>query len=195
MLHESKNIIIKFLNKNNIFFIENFDLKKKSWLKAGGIFELYIQPKDLFEIRSLLEFLKEKKIKFYIVGNLSNIIFRDGKIKTPIINLKKFDKIVLDQSNENVIKLNVCSGVSIFKLVNFVSTTLKISGLEGLVGIPGSIGGAIYMNASSYDSYISEFLKEVEFIDQNGDLIKFDKKKLDMGWRSSIFHNMKNLLS
>ncbi len=194
MLHESKNIIIKFLNKNNIFFIENFDLKKKSWLKAGGIFELYIQPKDLFEIRSLLEFLKEKKIKFYIVGNLSNIIFRDGKIKTPIINLKKFDKIVLDQSNENVIKLNVCSGVSIFKLVNFVSTTLKISGLEGLVGIPGSIGGAIYMNASSYDSYISEFLKEVEFIDQNGDLIKFDKKKLDMGWRSSIFHNMKNFV-
>ena len=62
MLHESKNIIIKFLNKNNIFFIENFDLKKKSWLKAGGIFELYIQPKDLFEIRSLLEFLKGKKI-------------------------------------------------------------------------------------------------------------------------------------
>ena len=190
--YERKKKIFEFLKKNKILFIENFELKKKSWLKAGGDFEFYIQPSTQTEIKLILNFFLKNGINYFVVGNLSNIIFRDGLIKTPIINLNKYKDIKIEQTREDNIKLQVCSGLSIFKFVNFVSRNLNISGLEGLIGIPGTLGGAIYMNASSYDSYISEYIKEVEIIDQNSHIINLKKEDLEMQWRSSIFHKMKN---
>ena len=139
-MQENLKICRKFLNENNILFEENFDLKKKSWLKAGGKFELYIQPENLIDIKKIISFFKEKKIKFYVVGSISNIIFRDGIIKTPIINLKKFDKIKEINDLKDSIEFEISCGISIYKFVSNVSTNYKISGLEGLVGIPGSLG-------------------------------------------------------
>ena len=190
----SKNELLEFLNKKKIKFEKNFDLKIRSWIKAGGIFEFYLQPKNLDEIREILSFFKRKNLKFYTVGNLSNIIFRDGIIKTPILNLKNYDQIHFDEKKKDIITVKVSCGVSIFKFVNFVSKNLKITGLEGLVGIPGSLGGAIYMNASSYESYISEFLTEVEYINKFGEISILNKKNLKMNWRSSIFHEMDDVI-
>ena len=193
-MQENLKICIKFLNDNNIFFEENFDLKKKSWLKAGGKFELYIQPENIIDIKKIIYFFKENKIKFYVVGSISNIIFRDGIIKTPIINLKKFDKIKEINDLKNSIEFEVYCGISIYKFVSNVSTNFKISGLEGLVGIPGSLGGGIYMNASSYNSYISEYLKEVHFINNDCEIIKLKKEEIKFDWRSSIFHKKKDFI-
>ena len=186
--------ILVFLKDQGINFIEDFDLKKKSWLKAGGTFEVFIQPNNLIQIKQILEFLKKNETKFQVVGNLSNIIFRDGKIRTPIINLKYYDQIKIIETEKDTINIEVCSGISIFKFVNFVSNNLKISCLEGLVGIPGSLGGAIYMNASSYGSFVSEYLKEVQIINQSCELIKLKKDDLKLEWRSTIFHKMKNFV-
>tara|TARA_B100001057_G_scaffold458674_1_gene508147 strand:+ start:5317 stop:6369 length:1053 start_codon:yes stop_codon:yes gene_type:complete len=191
---KNENFFFKFLDEKKIQYKKKFELKQKSWIKAGGIFELYILPKSLLEIKETLSFLKLNNTKFYTVGNLSNIIFRDGTIKTPIINIKKYDEINVEESKEDTIRINVYCGVSIFKFVNFVSRNLKISGVEGLVGIPGSLGGAIYMNASSYDSCISEFLKEVKYVNEFCEIITLKKKDLKMNWRSSIFHEMSNFI-
>lgn len=92
---EKSNIITNFLEKKKIFYIENFQLKKESWLKAGGDFKVLIQPKDLNEIHDVLFFFKNNEINFYTVGNISNVIFRDGMIRTPIINLKNLIKLIL----------------------------------------------------------------------------------------------------
>ena len=196
-MHSQNNTrkeILVFLKDQGINFIEDFDLKKKSWLKAGGTFEVFIQPNNLIQIKQILGFLKKNETKFQVVGNLSNIIFRDGKIRTPIINLKYYDQIKIIETVEDSINIEVGSGISIFKFVNFVSNNLKISCLEGLVGIPGSLGGAIYMNASSYGSFVSEYLKEVQIINQNCELIKLKKDDLKLEWRSTIFHKMKNFV-
>ena len=77
----SKKKLIDFLNGTNIKFEIDFDLKRKSWLKAGGIFELYIEPSEYSQIIELVNFFNQNNLDFYVVGNLSNIIFRDGKIK------------------------------------------------------------------------------------------------------------------
>tara|TARA_Y100001970_G_C14252759_1_gene873045 strand:+ start:3195 stop:4247 length:1053 start_codon:yes stop_codon:yes gene_type:complete len=183
-----------FLRENSIKFDTDFNLSKKSWLKAGGQFKLYIQPNNLQSLKICINYFKEINIKFYVVGNLSNIIFRDGEIYTPIINLKNMDNIeVLSLQGENI-EINAFSGLSIFKLANYVSYNLGICGLEGLVGIPGSLGGGIYMNASSYESYISEFITEVKVIDENSNVFDLKKNDIFFEWRSSIFHRKKNLL-
>ena len=124
-----------------------------------------------------MKFFKENKLDYYVVGNLSNIIFRDGNIKTPIINIKKYNNIIVEDE-PNKYKVNACCGVSIFKFVSLISQKLKISGLEGLVGIPGSLGGGIYMNASSYGSYISEYLKEIKYINFDNEEIIIKKRML-----------------
>ncbi len=189
----SKKKLIDFLNGTNIKFEIDFDLKRKSWLKAGGIFELYIEPSEYSQIIELVNFFNQNNLDFYVVGNLSNIIFRDGKIKTPIINIKNYNKITLEEFSQKY-KINVNCGISIFKFVTYISQKLKISGLEGLVGIPGSLGGGIYMNASSYDSYISKYLKEIKYINFDANEITIKKEDAKLQWRSSIFHNYKNTI-
>ena len=173
--NSSKNKLLNFLIKKEIKFEKNFDLKKKSWLKAGGIFEHFIEPSTYDQIIDLVKFFRENNLDYYVVGNLSNIIFRDGNIETPIINIKNYNDIIVEDE-PNKFKVNACCGISIFKFVSFISQKLKISGLEGLVGIPGSLGGGIYMNASSYDSYISEYLKEIKYVNFDSEEIIVKKR-------------------
>ena len=80
--------------------------------------------------------------------------------------------------------MTACCGISIFKFVSFISQKLKISGLEGLVGIPGTLGGGIYMNASSYDSYISQYLKEIKYV--NFDCEEIIIKKEMLNWNGDL---------
>ena len=185
--------LISFLENTNITFEKNIELKKKSWLKAGGMFEIYIQPSTYNDIIKLVSFLKEKNYNYYVVGNLSNIIFRDGLIKTPIINIKKYDKITVNEL-ENSIKVDACCGISIYKFANYISYKKNITGLEGLIGIPGLLGGAIVMNASSYDSYISEYLKEINFLNKDCEKVKIRKEDAQLEWRSSFFQNKEKLI-
>ena len=189
----NKLLLLRFLDENKISFQTNVELKKKSWLKAGGIFETYIQPNTYSQILSVLNYLKKISINFYIVGNLSNVIFRDGIIRTPIINIKNINYIET-QDEKNFILIKTGCGVSIFKFINYVCNKINITGLEGLIGIPGSIGGAIVMNASSYNSYISEYLKEIIIINERNKKEIIKKKDLELNWRSSIFLKRKKII-
>lgn len=188
-----KDKLLNFLLEKEIKIERNFDLKKRSWLKAGGVLENYIEPSNYEQIIQLVKFFKENNLDYFVVGNLSNIIFRDGKIVTPIINIKNYNDLILEEDSDKFI-VNACCGISIFKFVTYVSQKLKISALEGLVGIPGSLGGGIYMNASSYESYISQYLKEINFVNSDCQEVKIKKEDAKLEWRSSIFHNYKNII-
>jgi UDP-N-acetylmuramate dehydrogenase len=188
-----KNKLLNFLDEKEIKIEKNFDLRKKSWLKAGGVVKNYIEPSNYEQIIQLVKFFKENNLDYFVVGNLSNIIFRDGKIVTPIINIKNYNDLTLVEDSDKFI-VNASCGISIFKFITYVSQKLKISGLEGLVGIPGSLGGGIYMNASSYESYISEYLKEIKYVNFECQEITIKKEDAKLEWRSSIFHNYKNII-
>ena len=192
-INYDKKKLSNFLEKNKISYTLNFDLIKNSWIKAGGIFDIYIQPDDFVKISLLIDYFKENKIYYYTVGNISNILFRDGKILTPIINLKKYSIIEEQFNKNNSVLLKIGAGANIFKYSNYVSQKLSCKGVEGLVGIPGSIGGGIFMNASSYESAVTDFLKEVRFYDNNI-LVTKSKKDLDFSWRKSVFHDLKSCL-
>ena len=188
--------IIDWLTANNIPYLQDIEINKKSWLKAGGTAEVLIQPEIVEDAIKTIKYFVYYKIDYYPVGNLSNTLFRDGLIKTPLINLKNFKIPIIkkNNTNENNFSFKVSSGLSLFKFVTFLHNSCNLTGQEGLIGIPGTIGGAIYTNASSYGSCISDYLTKLEFIDHEGNMIILDKDKLKFGWRYSIFHEMKKFL-
>jgi len=120
---------------------------------------------------------------------MSNIIIRDGSIYTPIINLSKLNNID-DSISNGSLKLKIGCGVSIPKFAKFVINK-GYSGTEGLLGIPGSLGGGIYMNSSSYESYISKYLISVNVIDKKGKSFYLSNSELNFSWRKSILHEKK----
>lgn len=192
----NNNKLINWLIENKITYSTNIELKKRSWLKAGGIVELFIQPENIEDTIKLIRFFIKQKIKYYPIGNISNTLFRDGLIKTPLINLKNIKDAIIQINNDDKENLNfkASSGLTLFKYVNFLQNNFLLSGQEGLIGIPGTIGGAIYTNASSYSSCISDYLTKLEYINDKGEIIVLEKEKLQFKWRYSIFHEKKNFL-
>ena len=85
----NNNLLEIWLSENKIKFIKDFNIKYKSWLKAGGVVKTFITPNNETDCIKLIKFFHENKFAFYVLGNISNIIIRDGKIITPIINLHK----------------------------------------------------------------------------------------------------------
>ena len=97
MLSENINNLKIWLKTNNISYIENYDLKNRSWIKAGGIIKTFITPDTEEKTIILIKYFLENDIKFYVLGNLSNVLIRDGDIFTPIINLNKLSSIKNNQ--------------------------------------------------------------------------------------------------
>ena len=187
--------IIDWLKKTEIFFTENFELSQKSWIKSGGTVAVFIQPENLDQLSKVIKFFKNNKLNYLAVGNLSNSLFRDGLINTPFINLRRIKEDIEILNNDNSeIKIRVSAGISIFKYVNFIQNKFLISGQEGLIGIPGTVGAGIITNASSYNCGISDFLTKVEYIDSKGNIIVEQKKELNLGWRKSKFLEKNNFI-
>ncbi len=186
------NLIRPWLTENHIKTYYDFKISSKSWLNVGGVIKNFITPENTEDCKKILKFLIQNNIKFYILGNISNIIVRDGEIFTPIINLNNLSNIIENETDEGL-DLKVNAGTSMTKFSKFV-TKRGITGCEGLVGIPGSIGGGIVMNAGSYGSCISDHLVSVEYLDTSGELKFFKKKELNLDFRKSIFQNNNYLI-
>ncbi len=174
----------KWLKENNIYFHNDVNIRSRSWIKAGGIVKTFIQPDNIIKSQGLINFFYKEKINFYVLGNQSNVIIRDGIIETPIINFAKLSHIQLNKSS-NGLYMNCGSGVPIPKFSKNL-TNQGYSGAEGILGIPGSIGGGICMNASSYNSYLATFIKDVKVVSDNGELLILKKEDLSLRWRGSI---------
>ena len=177
-----KNEYIKsFCIYRNIEFREGFEISKFSQIKAGGKVDILILPENKVQILELVEFFKSNETDYRVIGNLSNTLFRSGEIKTPFVSLKKLNEISCYGD-----KIEVQAGCLLTVLVRYLNKS-NITSLDGLIGVPAQLGGAIFMNASCYGSCISDDLLSVECVDNNGNLVSLNKSELDFSWRSSIF--------
>ena len=115
----NNNLLEIWLSENKTKFIKDFNIKYKSWLKAGGVVKTFITPNNETDCIKLIKFFHENKFAFYVLGNISNIIIRDGIINTPIINLHKLSDIFEKRTHEEL-KLKVNAGTSIIKLSKLI---------------------------------------------------------------------------
>ncbi len=181
--------IINFIENNNIGkYLENVHLSKYTTYRVGGIAKLLVYPKDKEKLVLLIKELKLKKIKHKILGNGSNTLFSDKEYDGVIIKLDGFDKVTYFRDN-------VTAGAGV-NLINLSMQTIKkgLAGLEFAAGIPGTVGGAIYMNAGAYKSDMGYITKSVTVLTPNFEVIKMTNKELGFHYRTSFLQKNKDYI-
>ncbi len=158
---------------------ENVSLKTLTTLKVGGISKYVFYPKDVTSLKKALTLFKENNINYKIFGNGSNIIPSDKIYDGVIIKLSSLNNLKIE---DEVIEVE--AGYSLMKLAKEV-IKLGLSGLEWANGIPGTIGGAVYMNAGAYKQDMSFVLEKITALDENMNIVTLNKDELDFSYRHS----------
>ena len=175
------NDVINFIEENNIGkYLENVSMKNYTTYRVGGNAKLMVYPKDSKKLIMLLKELNDNNVKYKILGNGSNTLFSDKEYDGVIIKLDCFDNITFFR---NTVKAGC--GVNLIKLSN-MTVRKSLSGLEFATGIPGTVGGAVYMNAGAYKSDMGYVVKSVKVITPNLEIITMTNKELDFHYRSSF---------
>ncbi len=181
--------IIEFIEKNNIGkYDQNVSLANHTTYKVGGNAKLFVYPKDRDKLVMLLRLLKSENIKYKILGNGSNTLFSDKEYDGVIIKLDCLDKVTVFK---NIVRAE--AGVNLIKLSN-QTVRLGLAGLEFATGIPGTVGGAIYMNAGAYKSDMGYVTKSVEVLTPNLEIITMTNKEMDFHYRTSFLQKHKDYI-
>jgi len=188
--------------------LQNEPLSNKSTFKVGGTADLFIKPINYYSFQIVLSVLLETKTKFFILGGGSNIVFPDH-FQGVIISTQSFAEIDYmeaencpDDFGKVELAPNQClvtcfTGTSIASLVNFC-TKNNIHGVEKFAGLPGTVGGALYMNARCFDQSISDVLFSttyMEYLENNVKLRHILKNPSDWDYKKSPFQNNKSFIT
>lgn len=159
-------------------------------LKTGGLADMFVIPEDFDDLRKVLDFCAQSKRPFLVIGNGSKLLVRDEGFRGVVIKLGESFRKVKEEDKKAII---VGAGVDLPTLINF---TVKkgLSGLESLVGIPGTIGGAVVRNASAFGNALSERIVWVKVMDVNNSSFTLKRDEINFGYRSSLFLENKDLV-
>lgn len=190
---EIKDLIEKSnlnINKEQIKY--NEPMKNHTTFKIGGPADCYIIVKTKEELKEVLIFAKENNIPVTIVGNGSNLLVLDGGIEGIVVNIR-LDNIEISKEKENV-EIKVDAG---YKLTILGQKCMQneISGFEELSGIPGTIGGAIIMNAGAHGREMKDVVRSIKAFDYDGNEHVFANEEAEFGYRTSMFKNNKYIVT
>ena len=172
----------KLFKENDIFYEKEVSMKNLTSFKIGGRCKFVCYPENFKQLKSLIIILNKEKIPNFFLGNGSNILFKDSDFSGVAICSKKLNKISILKNN----KVYCQSGANLFKLCNFLYLN-SLSNLEKLYGIPGTLGGAILMNAGAYGTEIKDFLYSVSHMDYLGNIYNLKVKEIDFSYRFSSY--------
>ena len=160
----------------------NEPMKNHTTFRIGGNADVFVSPKSIDELARVISVCKSENYPCLVVGNGSNMLVSDKGIRGVVIHIGK------DLSDCRIDGDTVYAQSGI--LMSALSAKLlehSLSGFERLSGIPGTLGGGIFMNAGAYGGELSEFIKSVEYLDTTGEIKSADADKLCFGYRTSIF--------
>ena len=180
---EILNNLEKIISKEKIK--QNEPMKEHTSLKIGGPAEFFVKVNSVQELKKLLQFCKTNEVPLTIVGNGSNLLVLDKGIKGIVIKIE-LKQIQIENINEGKVEVIVDNGVQIGLLAQKLLKE-EISGFEELSGIPGTIGGAVVMNAGAHGKEMKDIVKEVTAIDYNGNMHIFTNEQSEFEYRHSKF--------
>lgn len=173
-----KDLFSKIYDKSQIQL--NAEMSEHIYFKVGGPADILLTPNTVEQLKETVSICKENEIPYYVIGNGSNILVKDGGIRGVVIKLCELNKIELIGN-----KIKAGTG-ALLKDVSAKATEASLSGFQFACGIPGSVGGAVYMNAGAYDGEISFVIEGAEVLDNNQEVRVLSKEELNLGYRQSV---------
>ena len=181
-------MIRNFTRSNNIEMYEDVSLKKYNTYRLDVKCDYLVFPKDIDEVVKLISFLKENNYKYLVLGNGSNVIFKNNRYNGVVIKLSKLDKIEFDGD-----KVVIGAGVSLSKLANMAINN-SLSGLEFSVSIPGEIGASVSMNAGAYNESFCDVFVSAKVLTPKLEIIELTNEDMDFSYRNSFIKKNKDYI-
>lgn len=163
-------------------FRENEPLAAHCTFKIGGPAQLFVQPQTEQQLCSVAALCKEQAVRYYLLGNGSNILFADEGFAGVVIDISALGSDIAVEGN----MLTAGAGVRLTALCR-AALEHGLSGLEFAYGIPGTVGGAVYMNAGAYGGEMKDVLTVVRYLTAEGKVVQASAAELDLSYRHSIF--------
>ena len=172
----------QLLTAAGIAYKENEPLAAHCTFKIGGPARLFVQPVDHAQLCRAVALCKAQSVRYYLLGNGSNILFADEGYDGAVLDISSMQ----DTAEVHGTQLTAGAGV---RLSALCKTALEhgLTGLEFAYGIPGTVGGAVYMNAGAYGGEMKDVLDKVTYLTQDGQIVTEEAAKLDLAYRHSIF--------
>ena len=164
-------------------FIFHAPMNEHTTFKIGGAADVLIFPSTPIEVANVFKLANKFQLPCTVLGNGSNVLVLDNGVRGVVIKFidKFFGGIRLEDGN-----IIAGAGAKLKDVSNFAAEN-SLCGMEFAVGIPGSIGGAVFMNAGAYDGEMKNIVHNVKAVNRAGELLDFGADKLDLGYRQSIF--------
>ena len=170
------------LKNEGIDIQKNVPLSRFTFTETGGPAEYLAFPKNLSELEVLVNLTYEQTIPLTVIGNASNLIIRDGGIEGLVVILTKMQEVRADPTNKTV---TADAGARIID-VSEAACAAALTGLEFAAGIPGSVGGAVFMNAGAYGGETENVIESVKVITRKGELKTYSHDEMNFSYRHSL---------
>ncbi|MBR1886461.1 MAG: UDP-N-acetylmuramate dehydrogenase [Schwartzia sp.] len=155
---------------------------RRTTFRIGGNADIFVLPASIDELLHILQLMKEYAVPLTILGNGSNVLVRDGGIRGIVVSFGKPFATMEQQGTRIIAGAGATLGA-----VSLFAASRSLSGLEFAVGIPGSLGGAVFMNAGAYDSDISQVVRTVTAMTPEGEIIRYRTGEMAFSYRHSVF--------
>lgn len=181
---EIYDLISKIVGKENIRLDEL--MSKHTTFKVGGTADVFVTPTTIDSIKQVINLCKNEDIEYYVIGKGSNLLVGDKGYRGVIICIyNTLDNVSVVEDNENMSLVTVGAGITLSKLANVIADN-QLEGFEFASGIPGTLGGAVTMNAGAYGGEIKDCIVSAKVMDNDGNVITIDRDNMDLSYRHSI---------
>ena len=158
----------------------NEPLSQYTYTKVGGAADFLVFPRNRYELARIVKFANRENIPWLVLGNASNIIVRDGGIRGFVIMFDKFNNVAVDGYT-----IEAEAGANLIQTTR-IALHHSLTGFEFACGIPGSVGGAVFMNAGAYGGEIGHVLVSCKVLTPEGEIKTLDARDMRFGYRHSL---------
>lgn len=169
----------------------NEPMKKHTSIKVGGNADIFVKANTIEKVKAIYSFAKKEKINLNVLGNGTNVLVKDNGIRGIVLKIDIYKIEVRKEGNKVYIRAG--AGVPIIKLSK-IAYENSAKGLEFAIGIPGTLGGAIKMNAGAYGSEMKNIVMTTTYLDNNGNTKKVTNLEQEFKYRSSIFFEIEGII-
>lgn len=175
--------LVDRLSDCKIEYIAGEPMSRHTTFKIGGAADVFVKVRDENELKTVIALAKEFDAPYFILGKGSNLLVSDNGIEGIVIKLEGISRITVDR---DVVS---CGAGASLSAVCTAAQKASLSGLEFAYGIPGTVGGALYMNAGAYGGEMSQAVVSATAIDRSGNIKEFCLDDMKLGYRTSVFKN------